>query len=111
MQVTPASRGTSRRPPRLCARGRPLPGAGEDVFLKHLEADADGRKATQAISAVFALLMSSWNTWKDSSKARGVTPQDLTVRVAVLDALGHLSLVIPKAGTTYRPLGVVRISS
>ena len=29
------------------------------------KADAEGRKTTQVVSAVFALLMSSWTNWKD----------------------------------------------
>ncbi|CAK9049157.1 unnamed protein product, partial [Durusdinium trenchii] len=59
--------------------------AASPMRVRQTAADPDGRKTTQVISAVFALLMSSWTNWKDQN-----------LRVAVVDTLGHLSLVIPK---------------
>ncbi|CAE7205295.1 MROH1, partial [Symbiodinium natans] len=45
----------------------------------------DFKKAAQILGAVFALVMSAWTSWKDPN-----------LRVAALEALGHISLVIPK---------------
>lgn len=59
--------------------------AAAPMRSRQTAAEADGRKTTQVVSAVFALLMSSWTNWKD-----------LALRVVVIDTLGHLSLVIPK---------------
>ncbi|CAE7874679.1 unnamed protein product [Symbiodinium microadriaticum] len=45
----------------------------------------DFKKAAQILGAVFALVMSAWPSWKD-----------LNLRVAAVETLGHISLVIPK---------------
>ncbi|CAE7731082.1 mroh1 [Symbiodinium sp. KB8] len=45
----------------------------------------DFAEAAQILGAVFALVMSAWPSWKD-----------LNLRVAAVETLGHISLVIPK---------------
>ncbi|CAE8651999.1 unnamed protein product [Polarella glacialis] len=45
----------------------------------------DQRRAAQVLGTAFTLLMSLWQGWKD-----------LTARVAVMEAFGHFSLVIPR---------------